>query len=211
MPIVQTYQKAAYQICVWELTETTTVLETLLGLSAIECTQQSALFKHEPAYQNWLASRILLQSMTQQSYTAFIRSPAGKLQLPQQAIEISISHSAQWVAVATSPISLGIDIQIPSTKLERIASKYIAAQRLEELQQSVDYIANLHWYWGIKEALFKAYGVGQIDFRKHLQIVPFELNSGQTVAQVVKSNFEGNYQIEYWKQPNYYLCIAYAQ
>ena len=67
--------------------------------------------------------------------------------------KISISHSKDYVAVATHPrLRIGVDIEQPRIQLERVRSKFVAT---EEAFDSLD--ALLH-AWTAKEAVYKAAG-----------------------------------------------------
>ncbi|WMX15979.1 MULTISPECIES: 4'-phosphopantetheinyl transferase superfamily protein [unclassified Aureispira] len=209
MPILQTYQSPAFEILIWNVTEPLHFFAELLELTNNELLLLQQKYSNPLAFQQWLASRCGLQELFHTSYRNFQKNALGKLELQTQALELSISHSGAYIAVAKSKQAIGIDLQIPTPKLERIASKYIAKDLLAVLQKSPQYIDYLHIYWGIKEALFKAYALGKVDFIRHLHISPFEITSkGSTTAVIRKPNFEASYQVFYEKTLNYYLCVV---
>lgn len=209
MPIIKTYPFTTFELFVWNIIEPASFFVEALDLTINELDLLHQKYKNPIAFQQWLASRCALQKLFNCSYQAFQKDNLGKLSLEDSDHHLSISHSDAYVAVVKSKQAVGVDIQVPNPKLERIAGKYIAKDLLTILQKSPHYIDYLHVYWGIKEALFKAYGLGKVDFIKHLHINAFELNSkGNTRATVRKQNFQANYQVFYEKTANYYLCIV---
>lgn len=62
---------------------------------------------------------------------------------------ISVSHSRSLAALAVSDRPVGIDIEAPSPKLERVAERFLSPEELAS-------IPNLLRAWTAKEAAFKA-------------------------------------------------------
>jgi RimJ/RimL family protein N-acetyltransferase/phosphopantetheinyl transferase len=89
---------------------------------------------------------------------------------------ISLSHCKGGVVAAYSKnLEVGIDIETRRENLGRIATKFTTDQ--EKRHFTCDEQATLQFIWGIKESLFKLYGFGNIDFKKHLEITSFEWNA----------------------------------
>lgn len=209
MPIITTYQQANFELLVWEITEALDFWKQELQLSPKQLSILQQKYSNPQALQQWLASRCGLQVLFKTSHLNFTKDQLGKLKILDHPYYPSLSHSGSYIAAAKSLHSIGIDLQIPSPKLERIAAKYIATETLTRLEKSPNYIDYLHLYWGIKEALFKAYGLGKVNYIQHLHIQPFEFNKkGYTTATIAKPNFEANYQVFYEKTANYYLCVV---
>lgn len=209
MPILQTYQFSDFEVLIWNITESPAFFIESLELTNNECIQLQQKYRNPLALQQWLASRSGLQHLFKTSHRFFQKNETGKLELKDASHQLSLSHSDNYIAVAKSKQAIGIDLQIQTPKLERIAGKYLAKELLGELKKSPNYIDYLHIYWGIKEALFKAYGLGKVDFIKHLHIEAFQNTSkGNTRATILKPNFKANYQVFYEKTANYYLCVV---
>jgi phosphopantetheinyl transferase len=93
--------------------------------------------------------------------------------LKDDAFHFSISHCGDYAAVIVSTNNrVGVDIEIPSQKIERIQHKFISgAERLVlDTLTLQDEIEKLTMAWSIKEAMFKWEGIGEIDFKKHMKI-----------------------------------------
>lgn len=92
--------------------------------------------------------------------------------LPDASFHFSISHCGDYAAAIVSRTRrVGIDIEIPQPKIAAIAHKFVndaewagmgrAAQALPDVQA-------LTTVWSAKEAVFKWYGMGEVDFKKHI-------------------------------------------
>ncbi|BDS13701.1 4'-phosphopantetheinyl transferase family protein [Aureispira anguillae] len=209
MPILLKYQQSNFELLIWQIIESSSSLEQQLQLPKNQSLLLQKKYSHSEAWQQWLASRCGLQELFNTSYLNFQKNKLGKLELIDQSFQLSISHSGNYISVAKSKQPIGIDLQVPSPKLERIAAKYIAPKVLSTLKNSPYYIDYLHLYWGIKEALFKAYGQGQVNFIQHLHISPFAISrQGTTTAKIIKPAFEATYKVFYEKTSNYYLCVV---
>lgn len=98
--------------------------------------------------------------------------------------QISISHCTAWVVVAFHPLkSIGIDIEKISERVMRIKDRFLSPSELVGLDQVVGQINPIsnrdqaHFRqekttlaWCIKEAVYKWYGKGEVDFRAHIEI-----------------------------------------
>lgn len=100
---------------------------------------------------------------------------------------ISISHSHHMAAVIVGVQACGIDIQRWDARLLRLAPRFAAPEERAFLQGQ-DQQQGLQVLWGAKEALFKAYARGGLDFRAHLHCAPFQLghDRGQLEATIAK-------------------------
>lgn len=103
---------------------------------------------------------------------------ARKPYLPSHQYRFSISHCGDYAAVIISPQSdCGIDIELISPKTEKVRAKYLNEDELQYVQS----LQNIHQTkykenelyticWCAKEAVYKWWGNGKIDFRQNIQI-----------------------------------------
>jgi len=156
----------------------------------------------------WLAGRWLIHEMSGAAERLICAADKyGKPHLVNSPLEMSLSHSNEVAAAILSPHSVGIDVQKLVAKIERIAHKYMRESESESLGKHR--IEHLHVYWGAKEALYKAYGRRELDFRQHILIEPFDYQeNGTTTGRVVKGDFEANYRIYFEKMGEYMLVYA---
>lgn len=95
--------------------------------------------------------------------------------LPDEKYHFSISHCGNFAAaIASSRQRVGIDIELVTSRIEKIAHKFLAPDEKAFLQQwqlfdqlKVELTTVI---WSAKEAMFKWYGDGQVDFREHMQL-----------------------------------------
>ena len=121
--------------------------------------------------------------------------------LPTAQYQFSISHCADFAAAIVSKNqAVGIDIEMITERVHKIKHKYLHA-----IEQAFvnDYpiekqTALLTLLWSAKEAMFKWWGRGDIDFSEAMQIQSFELKeSGVLHARFKKDNFETALELNY--------------
>jgi phosphopantetheinyl transferase len=103
--------------------------------------------------------------------------------LANEAYHFSISHCGDFAAAIVSrDHRVGIDIEMPTQRIERISQKFLNDIELVWLEKiSYEGAANeitdrtrfLTLLWSSKEAVFKWYGDGEVDFRDHIQLQDF--------------------------------------
>lgn len=126
-----------------------------------------------------LAMRALLDKEVEILYNSE-RKPS----LSDNSYQISISHSGKWIAVMAHPTRIvGIDIECPSDKIQKLYTRFLSETEQEELSNGKN-IQQLQLAWSAKEALYKIIGKQAVDFAKQLRILPFEVkNEGEITAQ----------------------------
>lgn len=158
----------------------------------------------------WLAVRQLVHTMSgREKRGAFIKDEFGKPHLEKSTYHISISHSETLAAAIAGPVSVGIDIQKIVPKITRIAHKFLRDEEREIIAEH-NLIKHMHLYWGAKEALYKAYGRRELDFRQHIFIEPFPLESSAGVMQgsVKKGDFFAKYELSFRTIQDFVLVYA---
>jgi len=93
---------------------------------------------------------------------------ANKPFLKGRTEHISISHSHDKLAIIIDQNqNTGIDIELIRDKVLKIQHKFLNPA---ELTFARDHIERLITIWGAKEALYKVYGLKEVDFIKNLFI-----------------------------------------
>ena len=159
----------------------------------------------------WLAVRQLVHTMSgREKRGAFVKDEFGKPHLENSNYHISISHSESLAAAIAGPVPVGIDIQKIVPKITRIAHKFLREEE-RAIISAHNLIEHMHFYWGAKEALYKAYGRRELDFREHIIIEPFDLNSpeGEMRGRITKGDFSANYQLNYRSVQDFVLVYAW--
>jgi phosphopantetheinyl transferase len=149
---------------------------TRLGIWKIEETEE--FFKgNVPQH---LAGRFLLQFLFPDfPYELIQIADTRKPFLPDEQYHFSISHCGDYAAAIVSrDRRVGIDIEIPVEKIGRIMYKFLSAEehKLFNLVPGAESNATINSYeeptilWSAKEAVFKWYGNGSVDFRRQIQL-----------------------------------------
>ena len=120
-----------------------------------------------------LAGRYLLKQLEASiSINEILLSISIKPYLPGNSFHFSITHSGSYAAVIISnKKAVGIDLELPQQKINSIKHKFVSAA--ESAILNVLLLEDFHQHtlaWCIKEAVFKWYGQGQVDFIKHICI-----------------------------------------
>lgn len=131
----------------------------------------------------------------------------GKPCLQDNSYHISISHSGKWIAVMAHPTRVvGIDIECPSDKIQKMYTRFLNEKEQEELSQGKD-LKQLQLAWSVKEALYKIIGKEAVDFAKQLHIFPFEVKTeGEINAKHVLT--EKQYKLSYFQNEAYTLVYC---
>lgn len=111
--------------------------------------------------------------------------------LPGEQYHFSISHcSAYAAAIVSSTDRVGVDIETISPRVEKIKHKFLHPDELlfVESYPADQQIPLLTLLWSCKEALFKWWGRGDVDFSEVLRIEPF-LMAGKGI---IKTRFHKN-------------------
>ncbi len=140
-----------------------------------------------------LAGRYLLQYLAPDFPINLIKiADTRKPFLEDEAYHFSISHCSHYAAAIVSKTKrVGVDIEIPSPKVEKIKNKFLHKEEINWQQamgngqwaknnqqqiQSTDQLINyLTLLWSCKEAVFKWWSYGAVDFSEMIRLQPFTL------------------------------------
>lgn len=155
--------------------------DTRLGLWHIEepeafflkRVELTASISHPHKRLQHLAGRFLLTELFPDFPLSLVKiADTRKPFLEEEAFHFSISHSRDYAAALVSRTTrVGVDVEVISEKSSRLKYKFLNEEEDERL-------LNCGWGhnmaatvgWSIKEALFKWYGLGSVDFREDLFI-----------------------------------------
>jgi phosphopantetheinyl transferase len=123
-----------------------------------------------------LAGRYLLKYLFPNfPYEEILIADTRKPYLPNEQYHFSISHSGDYAAaLVSSDHRAGIDVEKVSDKIPRVMHKFMHENDILYSNRSYLYDRSpLHLLtiiWSAKEALFKWYSLGEIDFKEHMQL-----------------------------------------
>jgi 4'-phosphopantetheinyl transferase len=191
MPIINKIESEKITILVWEITET---LEEIIALGEGINTDN---YTSEKRKKEHFASRLLVNEICPTKTIIYNEFGAPEL---NNGKHISISHSKELVAVILSDKKTGLDIEQISEKSLRLASKFVSEKNLIMLNKEKATLI-----WCIKEAIYKWYQKGGVDFIKDI-IIPefFAKKNGKVTAYFRKKKLNLNYL----KINNHYLVYV---
>lgn len=121
--------------------------------------------------------------------------------LPDERYHFSISHCGDYAAaIVSSTQRVGIDIEMITQRVDRIKHKFLHPDELTfALTHPTDQQINLlTLLWSAKEAMFKWWGSGDIDFSEALRLASFSFEAaGQIPACFLKAETSTPLQIHY--------------
>lgn len=198
------------ELGLWRIDESEEILRENLKLHSKEI-QQLAGIKGEGRRREFLAARNLLHLMSgRKDRGALIKDEFGKPHLESSSHHISISHTEDISAAVAHPRACGVDVQVFVNKIARLAPRFMNEAELNHLTDANRLIFQ-HLVWGAKEAIYKAYGRREIDFRDHLfvELDGIPLENGTTKGYLKKDELEKIYELDYRIfDGNYMLVVA---
>jgi phosphopantetheinyl transferase len=158
-----------------------------------------------------LAGRYLLQHLYPDfPYHLIEIADTRKPFLPNEKYHFSISHCGDYAAVIVSKDHrVGIDIELVTTKVEKVKHKFLNDAEISGVKSQMLDIKQLTLLWCCKEAVFKWYGSGGVDFKDdiHLQASSLDADEGIINCEFVKEE-KVSLQIQY----KYFdgMCLAWV-
>jgi phosphopantetheinyl transferase len=134
-----------------------------------------------------LAGRYLLQYLFPEFPISLIKiANTRKPFLEDEAYHFSVSHCSSYAAaIVSSNKRVGIDIEVPSAKVKKIMHKFLHEEErnmvsVKQLVADMDPtkendIQKLTLLWSCKEAVFKWWSYGNVDFSEMIRLQPFPL------------------------------------
>lgn len=111
--------------------------------------------------------------------------------LPDEQYHFSISHCNNYAAaIVSSTKRVGIDVETISERIHKIKKKFLHPEELAFVEQKAKSQTELlTLLWCAKEAMFKWYGEGEVDFSEMMRISSFEAGkAGVLEAEFSKHN-----------------------
>ncbi len=175
MPIFKQYDKADARIAIWKIEEPEAFFSDRTGLQSDK--------KGEIRRLEHLTGRFLLQeAVPGLSQDQIAISPLGKPFLKDGSLHFSISHSFPFVGVVVNAVKeVGIDVQTLQDKIHRLQYKFLSPEEQALCEQQTGKITLA---WAAKEAAFKRYGLGAVDFIRHMPIREMQVRNGEAALKM---------------------------
>lgn len=171
MPFFRTIKVRDGIIGTWHLTEEPYEFlnEITLGIADRERFDK---IKSDKRRVEFLAARCLLNKvMSDEPQVSY--SDLGKPFLENHSLNISISHSSDFVGVFLSEKNIGIDIERTDRMIDKVADRFLHPDEKVHIKQLNNQQLAKIVYWSAKEAIFKSSESQGIQFNNQIYIVPF--------------------------------------
>lgn len=128
-----------------------------------------------------LAGRFVLQHLFPDFPVSLIKiADTKKPFLENEAYHFSISHCDDYAAAIVSTTErVGVDVEVPTAKIERIKNKFLNKEEMSMLENGASELeipnSKLTLLWCCKEAVYKWWSYGGVDFSEKIRLQPFEL------------------------------------
>lgn len=188
---------------VWKMQESWEELTEQLQHPTL-CQEALQRFSAPHRRMEWLTVRRLLQVLIGK-VPEIDYQPNGKPIIHNRGMHISISHTKEYVAVILANREVGIDIEQYGQRVHKVKTRFI---RTDEtiLPYRGDDTWSLLLHWSAKETLFKCLGTSEVDFREHLQILPFTPQiKGRIHAKEYRTPTQHTFTLQYELHPDFVL------
>ena len=128
--------------------------------------------------------------------------------LSSKEFHFSVSHCGDYAAAIVSDIHcVGIDVELITPRVERVKNKFLSDRELTLSPESGNRFLTL--CWSAKEAIYKWYGKGRVDFKSNIIL---DRLSRQNNQGLLEAHFEKgkrtDLKVEYRFFEN--LCVAWV-
>ena len=201
MPVI--YQQQINEDCrlgIWKIEENEAFFKGNVPLHR-EVTHPHKRLQH-------LAGRFLLQYLFPDFPYELIKiADTRKPFLPDEEYHFSISHCGDYAAAIVSKTHrVGIDVEEPKDRILRVANKFLNQKEWSIVNSEGSIVHDdpkpgtlnpelltpnsqlLTLFWSAKEAVFKWYGDGLVDFSADIQLNTLDLGKGEIDCYFVKAN-----------------------
>ena len=187
----------AATIGVWHITESEEEL-TLLSATPTDEMEEISFIKSASMRRQRLAVRALLNKLFDEK-VYLSHHDNGKPYLENNPMNISISHTDQFVAVILhEDQDCGIDIESLDRDFSAVEKKALSEDEIEDLEDEKRN-EQLAIYWCAKEAIFKLLSRYNVDFAEQIEVERFRpRGEGELEATFIdKNEDEQEFELEY--------------
>ena len=115
----------------------------------------------------WLASRFAVQQVSQLSPLDVIKDQSGRPYLGVERKPLSLSHCEGYVAAIHAAVSVGIDVERISSRVQKIKNYFMQDEELDLVGEENE---ALILAWSAKESIYKWFGEKHLGYKSQLCI-----------------------------------------
>ena len=197
------------RVGVWKITESEAELRTMTSIPSDEL-EEISYIKNESLRKQRLAVRALLDTMFEEK-VYLSHHDNGKPYIENNAINISITHTDQYVAVILNDEDeVGIDCESLNRDFSAVEKKALSDEEIGDLEDEQKN-EQLAIYWCAKEAIFKLTSQYDVVFAEQIQIDGFRYrNEGELSATFTdKDGYEQELNLYYFTFDRHVLvCVS---
>jgi len=208
MPFSKKIETPEGVIGIWELTESSSILEADFQFSDAEKVTFES-FKLEKRRKEFLAVRLLLKEILGEK-AEVIYDESGKPILKKSSYNLSISHSVQLAVVFLSKKNIGIDAENIHRNIQPVVNRFLSEKEKEQISNTSNIQTTQIIYWSAKEAIFKCTCEKNIQFNTDILIQP-ETNPGELYGRVLKNNRTAHFRLRYFFHQNNVVVYCVEQ
>ena len=184
------------EIGVWQITETEEELKELSSTPTDEM-EEISFIRSESLRKQRLAVRALLNTMFDDK-VYLSHHDNGKPYIENNPINISITHTAKYVAVILhEEENVGIDIESLDRDFAVVAKQALSEDEIDDLEDEKRN-EQLAIYWCAKEAIFKLLSRYNVDFAEQIEVERFRpRGEGELEATFTYKDEEEEFDLEY--------------
>jgi 4'-phosphopantetheinyl transferase len=149
-------------------------------------------------------TRLVLKNLLQNQEFELSYTLQNKPFLNKRTEHISISHSHdKLVVIINTQQPTGIDIELIRDKVLTIKHKFLNEN---EIVMANNDVAKTITFWAAKEAMYKAHGLKEVDFKQHLFIIV--QNDKLIHGRLQKNGFVKNYTLACQRIEDYVMVYV---
>lgn len=204
--IVKLQPVAGITACIYPVAKITDEAEAAQHISARDKVRLRNI-SHEQKRKEFLASRLALCHLDPNYCIVY----EGRIPNLDNGNFVSLTHAHHVAAAVLSKnFVVGIDVEMQREQLFKISDKFLHPEEKAQVRKAQE-LHDLHVYWGAKEAMYKIYKKGKVDFSHELRVDPFGVGpNGETTGRIVKDGKTIGCTIHFQTVKNYHLVIAWT-
>lgn len=200
MALQRTFREGEMTLYFWKIEEKPSDFLSLLGNDGPKRLEEaSQKFSNEQKQLEYLAERAILFSLFGGKVALGHDSAGAPIIYGENAPQISISHTKDWVLLALHPsCRIGVDIEFFSERVNKIVAHFMQPEEAVSLTEKEAQTYYNLVVWCAKEALFKAVGAKDTYLKDNFFVPPFELSqSGHFTAFFIHNKKHTPYKVSY--------------
>jgi phosphopantetheinyl transferase len=205
MPLIHVQHNTSCRLGLWQIAEEVLFFEEQIPYRS-EASNQARKLQQ-------LASRMVLNELESGfPFDGVVLNHAGKPMLVSKNTYFSISHTSGYAAAIIADIAVGLDVEIINDRVLKVVHKFLNAHEISLLSE-LDTLQRIKYatlFWSIKEAVFKCWGKGGVDFSDHIRIVSFQ-QTDKGSASILFNLADGqSFTVEYMLIENLWVTYIMA-